>query len=97
MPNEPYQFRYRATWMKVLSGTFSAQHTVVPQGPSQSTFSGQHQMPSWAGGLYSYEGKIKGNAFHAKYDSAMDQGDYRMTRVSANSPPDAPSLSAQSQ
>jgi hypothetical protein len=97
MPNEPYQFRYRATWMKVLSGTFSAQHTVFPQGPSQSTFSGQHQMPSWAGGLYSYEGKINGNAFHAKYDSVMDQGDYRMTRVSANSAAVAPSHSAQSQ
>lgn len=84
--DESYRFRYRATWMKILSGTFSAQHTVKADGPGKWTFTGQHQMPKWAGGLYSYEGKITGDAFHATYDCAMDEGDYRMTRVSAASP-----------
>lgn len=92
---EPYRFRYRATWMKILSGTFSAQHTVKANGPGKWTFSGQHQMPKWAGGLYSYEGKINGDDFHATYDCAMDEGDYRMTRVSTASLTAAPSPSAQ--
>jgi hypothetical protein len=85
-PEATHTFRYRATWMKILSGTFSSDHQVKPAGAGKWTFSGQHQMPKWAGGLYSYLGTIQNDSFHATYDCAMDRGDYRMTRVSTASP-----------
>jgi len=93
-PAAPHTFRYRATWMKILSGTYTADHTVKPAGPAKWTFSGQHKMPDWAGGLYTYEGTIDGDAFQASYQCELDKGEYRMNRVSAlPSPPSPDTLS----
>jgi hypothetical protein len=38
-------------------------------------------MPNWAGGLYQYEGTIKGDEFKACYQCSIDKGTYTMKRV----------------
>ncbi|MES2595967.1 MAG: hypothetical protein V4662_11555 [Verrucomicrobiota bacterium] len=77
-----HPFRYHATWGKILSGSYLADHRVkAAKGKNGSTFTGQHDMPKWAGGRYTYTGTIKGDEFRADYECAMDKGTYTMKRV----------------
>lgn len=76
-----HEFFYHATWKKILSGSYKATHTVQKQKDGTYTFKGEHKMPNWAGGLYQYEGTIKGDEFKACYQCAMDKGTYTMKRV----------------
>lgn len=76
-----HEFFYQATWKKILSGSYKSVHTVRKQKDGTYTFKGEHKMPDWAGGLYHYEGTIKGDNFSACYQSSMDHGTYTMKRV----------------
>jgi hypothetical protein len=76
-----HQFQYRATWMRILSGTFKAGHRVRKVSPNSWAFEGEHRMPNWAGGLYRYEGVIRGDEFKATYRSSKDHGVFQMRRV----------------
>jgi len=76
-----HEFFYHATWKKILSGSYKAVHTVKKQKDGTYTFKGDHKMPDWAGGLYHYEGTIKGDEFKACYQCSMDKGTYTMKRV----------------
>jgi hypothetical protein len=76
-----HEFFYHATWKKILSGSYKAVHTVKKQKDGTYTFKGEHKMPDWAGGLYQYEGTIKGDEFKACYSSSMDKGTYTMKRT----------------
>ncbi|WP_133796051.1 hypothetical protein [Prosthecobacter fusiformis] len=75
-----HPFHYRATWAGFLSGGYRVDHRVTG---SKNTwqFNGQHQMPGWAGGLYTYEGTVKGDEFSATYKCELDEGTFRMKRV----------------
>ena len=84
-PGGDHEFFYRATWMRVLSGSYRAKHRVTPQPNGDLTFSGSHQMPSWAGGEYRYDGLIRGDVFTARYECSIDRGTYEMRRVPAKS------------
>ena len=76
-----HEFFYHATWKKILSGSYKAIHGVQKQKDGTYTFTGEHKMPNWAGGLYQYEGTIKGDEFKACYQCSMDKGTYTMKRV----------------
>jgi|GEM_PF-418324 len=76
-----HEFFYRATWKKILSGSYKAVHTVKKQKDGTYTFKGTHKMPKSLGGLYQYEGTIKGDEFNACYQCSMDKGTYTMKRV----------------
>jgi hypothetical protein len=75
-----HPFRYHATWANILSGSYLTSHRVkaVKGG---STFTGQHDMPGWAGGRYTYGGTVKGDEFSACYECAKDKGTFQMRRV----------------
>jgi hypothetical protein len=75
-----HHFHYHATWAGILSGAYRAEHRVLPQNKGAS-FTGQHDMPSWAGGRYTYGGRIVGDEFNACYHCAMDAGTFQMRRV----------------
>lgn len=79
--SDAYCFHYRATWMKILSGSYKAMHNVQKKKDGSYIFKGDHQMPDWAGGLYHYEGTIKGDEFNARYKCAKDHGTFTMKRV----------------
>jgi len=75
-----HSFLYRATWKSILSGSYKAVHHVEKKGGTY-VFKGDHLMPDWAGGKYHYEGTVKGDAFSACYECAMDRGTFTMKRV----------------
>ena len=77
---QPYSFFYRATWKRILSGSYKSLHQVEKKGRS-FVFKGDHLMPAWAGGQYHYEGTVKGDEFKACYQSAMDRGTFTLKRV----------------
>jgi hypothetical protein len=77
-----HQFHYFATWKGFLSAGFRSRHRVVKDGGSELSFSGYHDMPKWAGGRYSYRGRVDGVDFRATYRSSMDNGVFSMKRVS---------------
>ena len=76
-----HEFFYHATWKSILSGSYKSIHTVKKQKDGSFVFKGEHKMPDWAGGLYHYEGTIKGDEFKADYRCSMDNGTYTMKRV----------------
>lgn len=76
-----HSFHYHATWGAILSGAYRAEHRVTSAPGGTSLFNGQHRMPAWAGGLYTYEGTVKGDAFKAAYKCEADHGTYSMQRV----------------
>ncbi len=76
-------FTYRATWARILSATFRAEHrvTTAPGRTPLISFKGQHPMPDWAGGLYQYSGSISPlGDFSASYQSTKDHGTFHMQR-----------------
>lgn len=77
----PHQFFYHCTWRGILSAAFKTTHFVVKKNNGTSTFKGDHKMPNWVGGMYHYEGTIKGDEFNACYESGMDRGTFTMKRV----------------
>lgn len=77
-----HAFHYHATWAGILSGAYRVDHRVATAPTTgHLQFQGQHQMPSWAGGLYTYQGTVKGDDFNATYECALDKGSFRMKRV----------------
>lgn len=76
-----HQFFYRATWKSILSGSYKAVHHVQPKKDGSYVFKGDHKMPDWAGGMYHYEGTIKGDEFKACYECEIDRGTFTMKRV----------------
>lgn len=77
----PHPFFYHCTWRGILSASFKTTHLVVRKNNSTHTFKGDHKMPNWVGGMYHYEGTIKGDDFNACYESGMDRGTFTMKRV----------------
>ncbi len=73
-------FHYHATWAHIFSGAYRADHRVTARKDS-ATFTGQHDMPEWAGGRYTYCGTVKGDSFSACYQCAKDKGTFEMKRV----------------
>ncbi len=78
-----HSFHYHATWAGILSGAYRVDHRVkaVKGAKDQWSFTGQHQMPKWAGGLYTYGGTVKGDRFSACYECKLDKGTFTMKRV----------------
>jgi hypothetical protein len=75
-----HSFHYHATWAKILSGGYRADHR-VRNIKGVFVFQGQHKLPGWAGGLYTYEGTVNGDDFEARYECDLDKGTFRMKRV----------------
>jgi hypothetical protein len=83
--SEKYVFRYHATWGKVLSGTFQAEHTAKPATDSKGRkegkvlLSGEKDLGT-LGGVYSFTGTATPSTFHADYKSSMDHGVFELKR-----------------
>lgn len=75
-----HSFHYHATWAGLLSGAYRAVHRVTPE-KAGARFAGTHRMPDWAGGQYTYAGRVTGDRFQACYECAKDKGTFEMTRV----------------
>jgi hypothetical protein len=75
-PNER-NFDYRATWGRILSGSFSATHQLQRKGDA-TTFVVDH--PIGKLGTFHAEGTIADGKFSACYQAAGDRGTLELTR-----------------
>lgn len=73
-----YQFRYHATWAKVLSGGYTSPHEVLSDGAGGYTLEAEKDIALL--GVYKSEGTIKGDKFESKYRSDSDHGVYVLQR-----------------
>lgn len=82
-----HSFHYHATWAGILSGSYRADHRVQQTKKDLWSFDGEHRMPAWAGGLYTYKGTIEGDSFQAGYECSNDRGTFQMKRVKSHPAP----------
>ena len=75
-PPHDFNFRYHATYAKILSGSFTTTHHVDDSGK----LTGSEDLGSFAGGVYRYEGMVTPTEFRATYTSAKDHGVFEMKR-----------------
>lgn len=81
----PEESGYRA-WFRATYGIFSFQYkalyTLIEQSANHVRFEGEEDLGALFGGLYQYEGEIRGDEFHARYQAANgDHGVFEMVRV----------------
>jgi len=76
---EKYRFLYRATWKKLLHGTYSVMEDVRREG---NTFKmrGGADLGKMYGGHYEYEGEATPTNFISSYRASKDHGQFKMTR-----------------
>lgn len=75
-PPSDYDFRYHATYKKILSGGYTARHHVDAKGG----LSGSQDLGRLVGGVFTYEGKVTAKEFRATYKSSSDHGVFEMKR-----------------
>jgi hypothetical protein len=76
---QEYRFLYRATWKKILHGTYAVIEDVQREG-DVFTMRGQADLGKLYGGRYEYEGTATPTNFFSTYRSKIDHGTFRMTR-----------------
>jgi len=75
-----YEFRYHATWAKVLSGGYTTHHLAKYDSKmNKHLLSGEHDL-GLLGGVFRYGGEATPTHFKATYDSKLDNGVFQMTR-----------------
>ena len=79
LDNSSYQCRYRANYKWLLRFEYAVPVTVRQEGGIYH-FDGQADLGKLAGGIYTYQGTIDGDAFRATYDSRYDKGVFEMSR-----------------
>ena len=74
-----FRARFDSTYKKILHFKLTVVMTgMITNGVFQ--FDGEAKLPSWAGGIYDYEGKVTETDFFSTYRCKYDHGTFRMTR-----------------
>jgi hypothetical protein len=74
-----YDARFRATYKKILSYSYTVPLKVVASGEVYR-FSGEADLGSMAGGVYHYEGQASPTSFFSTYRCKFDHGTFQMQR-----------------
>lgn len=73
------QARFRATYRKILSFSYTVELQVDQRGDVW-IFSGEEDLGAMAGGIYRYQVTANATNFHSTYDSKYDRGLFEMRR-----------------
>lgn len=73
-------FRYWASWSKVVCGEFDVAYAVRAGDDGQYRVSGEKDLGKLGGGLYSHTGVATSEQFEATYRSKDDHGVFKMIR-----------------
>lgn len=74
-----YVARFRGTWARVFSFEYKVPVEVHPTN-GVSEFKGTKNLGRLVGGVYSYEGRVAEDQFHATYSCSIDHGTFEMKR-----------------
>lgn len=80
LSDNTWNFRYRASWAKILCAGFSLDATVKPEGQGGWTVSGSKNLGKTFGGLFTSTGTIRGPVFNSTYEAKMDRGVMELRR-----------------
>ncbi len=80
LPGDTWNFRYRASWAKILCAGFSLDATVKSDGKGGWLVSGTKDLGPTFGGTFTSVGTIRGDVFNACYDAKMDRGVMELRR-----------------
>lgn len=76
-----WQYRYRASWAKVLCAGFTVDCEVTRQRDGAWRVVGERDLGPVFGGVFSHEGRVAGDRLDAKYHAAADHGELALRRV----------------
>jgi hypothetical protein len=82
-PKDPgvWNYRYRASWAKVLCAGFSLDCKATRQNDTTWRVEGCRDLGAAFGGTFTHTGTISGNELHARYQSAADHGTLTLHRL----------------
>jgi hypothetical protein len=84
-PKSPgvWEYRYRATWARVLCAGFSVDCQGTRQADGSWRVTGERDLGPLFGGKFSHEGTITGDQLNAQYRAAADHGNLTLRRVAS--------------
>lgn len=76
-----WEYRYRATWAKVLCAGFTVECEGARQEDGSWIVEGERDLGRLFGGVFSHTGTVKGDQLRAEYRAAIDRGLLELQRV----------------
>ena len=82
-PKSPttWEYRYRATWAKILCAGFPVTCTASPQPDGSIRLTGSRDLGPLFGGTFTHTGTVTGDQLHATYQSTADHGTLTLQRL----------------
>ncbi len=76
-----WEYRYRATWAKILCAGFTVDCTAQPQPDHTWRVVGSRDLGPAFGGTFTHQGTVSGNRLEAQYRAAADHGLLTLQRL----------------
>ncbi len=85
-PKSPgvWEYRYRATWAKVLCAGFTVDCEAKLQKDGTRRVTGQRDLGPVFGGVFTHEGTVSGDKLNARYHAALDDGILTLRRLAGD-------------
>ncbi len=82
-PKSPntWEYRYRASWAKVLCAGFTVECTGHRQRDGTWRVTGERDLGPVFGGVFRHVGTVAGDRLEARYEAAVDEGELSLQRV----------------
>jgi hypothetical protein len=82
-PKSPttWEYRYRATWAKILCAGFTVTCSATPQADSSIRLAGSRDLGPVFGGTFTHTGTVSGDLLQATYQSSADRGTLTLQRL----------------
>jgi hypothetical protein len=84
-PKSPgvWQYRYRATWAKILCAGFTVDCTATPLPGGGWSLTGTRDLGPAFGGIFTHKGTLRGPHLNATYQAAADHGTLTLERLAS--------------
>lgn len=79
-----YEFRFRASYWKILRFGYTAELAVAPADGSANTFEGEADLGIW--GVFQFQGQATPHQFRSQYETSHDHGVFEMQRPANPNP-----------
>jgi hypothetical protein len=79
-----YEFRFRASYWKILRFGYTAELAVAPTAGGTNTFRGEADLGIW--GTFRFEGHATAHHFQSRYETSYENGRFEMQRPTAQTP-----------
>lgn len=81
-----WQYRYRASWAKVLCAGFTVDCQATRQSDGTWRITGSRDLGPLFGGTFTHTATLSGDQLHATYHAAADHGTLTLRRLAVSPP-----------